>query len=123
MSVVFIVVVALGAVLVGATIAEFATFVVFAILVTQVLQAVAVSRLAEAVPEGFRAAGFRLGKRARRFFAAGLRMTSLTFLGLGIVENPRTAVLALAYLVVGVALYRWFLRHGDNLVGTRSPPR
>ena len=102
-GVVFIVVVALGAVLVGGTIAEFATFIVFGLMVNQVLQAVAVSRLAEAAP-----VGFRLGKRARRFFAAGLGMTSLVFLVRGIVDNPRTAAMALAYLVVGLALYRWF---------------
>lgn len=90
---------------VGSTITRYAVAAVMAIMVLQMLSAAAVLALPHRSPERFAAAAFRLSPFWRVVCSVGLILISLSFLGLGVAQDPAAARIFVVLMLLGAAYY------------------
>ena len=106
-AVVFASVLAGIAVLLGATIVEYAIMAVFGAMIVQGFAGLAVLRMPAVMPERFAASPFQLGRWARLLFGGGLMLSSVLFILIGVTQSTRSALTFGAFLAVGVCYYYW----------------
>lgn len=106
-SVAVLTVTSVAAVLMGASIAGYATVISIALLLSQVLLGVATLRLPGAEPTRKAGATFELSPAWRRFFAVGLIVFSTLFIVIGVLGAPGSGLLLGLFLLAGCGYYRW----------------
>ena len=100
-----LVVIAIIAVLMGAKISEYATVIVMALMVSQLVLGVATLRLPKIMPAALQKAEFQIAPFLRVFFALGLIVFSSIFLFIGAQGSPVSAVVLGLILLTGVIYY------------------
>lgn len=96
---------ALVGVAVGTSIRNYAVVAVMAIMVSQILSALAVLLMPSRSPERFRQSAFRLRSGWRVFFSIGLVLYSLAFIALGMLQSAPSAGIFVLLVAVGTAYY------------------
>ena len=104
-SVIFLTVTSIIAVLMGAKISEYATVIVMALMVSQLVLGVATLRLPKIMPVALQKAEFQIAPFLRVFFALGLIVFSSIFLFIGAQGSPVSAVVLGLILLAGVIYY------------------
>lgn len=92
-------------VLIGARISEYATIIVIALMLAQVLLGVATLRLPKVMPGRPGQAAFELSPFWRTFFAVGLIATSTVFIVIGVAGSPGSALLLVLLMLAGAVYY------------------
>ena len=106
-------VLALGGVMVGGTVTDYAQVTLMGLMIVQVLTGVAILRLPSVLPDVYARAGFRLRYPVLLFVSIGYIAISASFLILLAGEQPKAVLVGIGYLLVGVAYYaarRQFLK-------------
>jgi len=104
------------AVLVGAEISEYASFIVMSLMFSQVLLGVAALLFSRKMPDRLSTIEFRLSSFWRAFFSLGLIIFSSLFIIIGTLGSPEAAMLLALLLMLGVAYYllrKLFLKSRD----------
>jgi amino acid transporter len=104
-AVALLTVTSLIAVLFGAKVSQYATVIVLAIMVAQILQGIAMLRLPRIMPERLQGAEFRLGRFWLLFFTLGLMLSSVFFLYIGVQGSLDSVAVLAAILLAGVIYY------------------
>lgn len=92
-------------VLIGAKISEYATFIVMALMVGQVLLGVATLRLPKIMPHDLSTAEFKFSPVWHVVIAASLIIFSSFFIVIGALGSPNSAVLLGLFILLGVAFF------------------
>lgn len=92
-------------VLMGAQISEYAALVVVVLMLTQILLGIATLRLPKIMPGRLSKVEFSLSPFWRVFFSVGLIGFSSLFIVVGLVGNPKSAVLFALFLLAGAFYY------------------
>ncbi len=110
------------AVLFGAKISEYATAIVLAIMIAQILMGIALLRLPGGMPEHLQQTGFQLTSFWRVFFGLGLVGFSLMFLIIGVQGSPGSVAALGGILLIGTIYYlqrKRYLQSHDILLENR----
>ena len=102
---------AVGSVLVGGTIRQYAMMAVMSVMLLQIILGITLLRLPARLPEAWATVGFRLGPVGRAVTAALLVLTSVGFFLIGLTDNWRISALYLG--VVGLGLGYYFVRRAS----------
>ena len=82
-------------------------------MIIQILMGMAVLLLPSRDPERFHRAGFRLGTVQRWIWSGGTILTSLLFLGVGLLEDTRNVVSFLVMIAAGAAVTPGVVRSAE----------
>ena len=104
-GVVSMVVLAVIAVISGASITQYATVVVFGVLLVQIALGLAAIKLPQKVSSEFAQSQFQLSRGSLAFFSMGLILLSAALLILAIVTSPGASTIAGLYLLAGFGCY------------------
>ncbi|NIB38474.1 amino acid permease [Pseudomaricurvus alkylphenolicus] len=104
-SVVLLTALSVIAVLIGAKISQYATVIVLALMLAQILLGVSTLRLPRVMPEQLKKSEFRLSPFWRAFFSTGLILSSAIFVLIGVRGSPSSAQMLIIILLAGCAYY------------------
>lgn len=112
-AIIFATILAIGGVCLGASVAEYATMVVLAMCLIQVMAGVTILLAPSRLPDLYAKSPIKLGRFGLPFFAIGFILMSLAFAVIGAIQSLRACVVFVALLAIGSAYYhfrRRFLR-------------
>jgi APA family basic amino acid/polyamine antiporter len=110
-AVVFMTLFGLLAVFMGGRIAPYATLTAIGLLILQINVGIAMFRIPKELPELFNSAGFKLGPVALPFFAGGLVLLSVVFLGIAVWDDAGIVLTAAGFTALGALYYLFRRRH------------
>ena len=114
-SVTFVGFFAIGALLLGETVTEYAIWVSSSTLMFQMLIALALIAVPEKAEEVYQNSSFKLGLKGIKYCGYGLFAISGFFLFLVLSDTNNTLIAALGYIAVGLILYKVRIGKGKDL--------